>query len=185
VDRPKAMSAIRDLLVALDFDPTEEGFRETPRRVADMFIVQCNGESTSLYTTFQEIKFDELVLLKDIPISSFCQHHLLPWFGKAHVAYIPYKKLLGISKLARLVASCSRGFTIQEGVTSCVANMLYDGMDLEPKGVMVVINAVHTCMTLRGVRAVGANTITSAVRGVHRDVPAARQEVLSLIGDCK
>lgn len=182
MDHIRAKAAVHELLLALDLDPDEEGFRDTPRRVAHMYMAQCASEDAQLGRTFQEVRFDELVLIKDIPISSFCQHHLLPWYGRSHVAYIPNKRLLGISKLARLVYSCSRGFTIQEGVTSCVANRLY--AEVEPKGVMVVISAVHTCMTLRGAKAVGACTITSAVRGVHRDVPAARQEVLSLIGEC-
>jgi len=181
MDKDRAENAVRELLLALDLDPNKEGLRDTPKRVAKMYMAQHTNENAELERTFVGVKFDELVLIQDIPMSSFCEHHLLPWYGKAHVAYIPNKKLLGLSKLARLVYSCSKGFTIQEGVTARIADRLFD--EVEPKGVMVVIKAVHTCMTLRGAKAVGANTITSAVRGVHRDVPAARHEVLSLLGN--
>jgi len=118
-------------------------------------------------------------MVRDIPVASFCQHHLIPWYGRTHVAYIPNKKVIGLSKLARLVYSCSKGLTIQEAVTKHTADRLYES--IEPKGVMVVIEAVHTCMNLRGARAIGSSTTTSAVRGVFRDVDAARNEFLSLV----
>jgi GTP cyclohydrolase I len=181
MNKERAENAVRELLLALDQDINSEGLKDTPRRVAEMYATQCADAESFEYRAFQEVKHEELVLVRNIPIASFCQHHLVPWYGRAFVAYIPHKKLLGLSKLARLVYACSVGFTTQEGVTKMVADKLYD--EFEPLGVMVVINASHTCMNLRGARAFGASTITSAVRGVMRDVPAARQEVLSLIGE--
>lgn len=179
MNKEKAEQAVRDLLVALDQDLASEGMKDTPRRVADMYIRQCTEEEAELERTFQMEKFDELVMVRDIPITSFCEHHLVPWYGRAHIAYIPNKKLLGISKLARLAYSCSKGFTIQESVTKRIADRLYE--EVEPKGCMVVIEAVHTCMSLRGAKAIGASATTSAVRGIFRDVVAAREEFLGLI----
>jgi len=179
MNKEAAERAVRDLLIALGQDVMSEGLRDTPRRVAEMYVQQCTEEDAELDRTFQEDKFDELVMVRDIPVTSFCEHHLIPWYGRAHIAYIPHKKLLGLSKLARLVYSCSKGFTIQERVTKLIADRLYE--ELEPKGVMVVVEAVHTCMSLRGAKAIGASATTSAVRGIFRDVVAAREEVLSLI----
>jgi len=179
IDKGKAESAVRELLLALGQDITSEGLRDTPRRVSEMFIAQCSEESAGLNVTFQMDKFDELIMVRDIPVTSFCEHHLIPWYGRAHIAYIPNKSLLGVSKLARLVYSCSKGFTIQERVTKNIADRLY--REVEPKGVMVVIEAVHTCMSLRGAKAIGSSVTTSAVRGIFRDVVAAREEFLGLI----
>lgn len=179
MNKDAAKKAVRDLLIALDQDVNSEGLKDTPRRVAEMFISQCSEEDAQLDRTFQADKFDELVMVRDIPVSSFCEHHLVPWYGRAHIAYIPNKKLLGLSKLARLVYSCSKGFTIQERVTKTVADRLY--VEIEPKGVMVVVEAVHTCMSLRGAKAIGSSATTSAVRGIFRDVIAAREEFLGLI----
>jgi len=179
VNRDKAELAVRDLLVALDQDITREGMENTPRRVADMYVAQGADEDAELDVVFQEEKFDELILVRDIPFVSCCEHHLVFYFGRAHVAYIPNKKVLGISKLARLVYSCSKGFTIQERVTKEIVNRLYE--EVEPKGAMVVIEAQHGCMNLRGARAVGSSTVTSAIQGVFRDVVAARSEFLSLV----
>lgn len=178
MDRVRLESAVKDLLEALDQDVSREGLRDTPRRVADMYIEQCSGECAELDRMFEE-RFDELVFVRDIPIVSFCEHHLLPWFGRAHVAYVPRKRVLGLSKFARLVYSCSKGFTIQEAVTRRIADKLYD--EAEPLGCMVIVEAMHSCMNLRGARSIGASTTTSAVRGVFRDVPAVRQEFLTLI----
>jgi len=179
MDKLRAVAAVRELLLALDRDLESEGLQDTPRRVAEMYIEQCSDAEPFEYKSFTEVRHEELVLVRNIPITSFCEHHLVPWYGRAFVGYIPHKKLLGLSKLARLVYSCSEGFTIQEGVTKLIADRLYD--EFEPLGVMVVINAMHTCMNLRGARAFGASTVTSAVRGVMRDVPAARAEVLALM----
>lgn len=171
--------SISQLLRCLGQNVEAEGFRDTPRRVAEMYLEQCNDERDGLDRVFVAEKYDELVLVRNIPISSFCQHHLLPWFGRAHIAYIPQEKLLGISKLARLAYSCAKGFTIQEGVTSEIAQRLV--REVNPLGCMVVIEAVHACMSLRGAKAIGASTITSSVSGVFREKPAARHECLSLI----
>ena len=179
MDKVKAEQAVRDLLIALGQDINSEGLRDTPARVADMYIEQCTEEDAELERVFHTVKLNDLVMVRDIPVRSVCSHHLLPWYGRAHIAYIPHKCVLGLSKLARLVYSCSKGFTIQEEVTKNIADRLYE--EVEPKGVMVIIEAVHTCMSLRGAKAIGASATTSAVRGVMRDVIAAREEVLSLI----
>jgi len=132
-----------------------------------------------LDVTFKQMTYDGMVIVRDVPFVSFCQHHLLPYFGRAHIAYIPRKKVLGISKLARLVYASGKGFTIQESVSEMIANRLYN--EVEPLGCMVVIEAEHGCMTLRGAKAVGSSTVTSVVRGAFRDVPAARSEFMGLI----
>jgi len=179
MDKGKAEQAVKDLLLALGQDVESEGMKDTSRRVADMLITQCTEEDAELDVCFSQKTYDGMVIVRDIPFVSFCQHHLLPYFGRAHVAYIPRKRVLGLSKLARLVYSCSRGFTIQEDVTEHIANSLYD--EVEPLGCMVVIEAEHGCMSLRGAKAVGSSTVTSVVRGVYRDVSAARSEFLGLI----
>lgn len=178
MDKTRAENAVRELLLALDQDLEREGLKDTPTRVAEMFIEQCSDGDAELEKVFVE-RFDELVMVRDIPFVGCCEHHMVHYFGRAHVAYIPRKKLLGISKLARLVHVCSRGFTIQERVTKNIADRLHE--ELEPIGCMIVIEAAHGCMNLRGARSVGASTITSAVRGVFRDVPAARSEFLNLV----
>jgi len=179
MNKEKAEQAIRDLLIALDQDVESEGMKDTPERVARMYIEQCTEADAELDRMFHTERLNDLIMVRDVPVQSCCPHHLLPWYGRAHVAYIPHKRVLGLSKLARLVYSCTRGFPLQEEVTKDVADRLYER--LECKGVMVVVEAVHTCMSLRGARAIGASATTSAVRGVMRDVAAAREEVLSLI----
>jgi len=181
MDKQKAENAVKELLLALDQDVNREGLKGTPRRVAEMFIAQINGSSYDgqWLRVFEEEKFDELVLVRDVPFVSVCEHHMVFYSGRAHVGYIARKKLLGLSKLARLVYECSRGFTVQERVTSEVADKLYEAID--PLGCMVVLEASHGCMSLRGARATGSSTVTSAVRGVFRDVSAARSEFMSLI----
>jgi GTP cyclohydrolase I len=179
IDVVRAAMAVRELLMALGQDVESEGLKDTPRRVAEMFVEQCTDSEPELDRLFQQ-EYDGMVIVKDIPFVSACQHHLVHYFGRAHVAYLPQKKrVLGLSKLARLVFSCSRGFTIQESVTKMIADKLYS--EVEPLGVMVVVEAEHGCMSLRGARAVGSSTITSVVKGVFRDVPAARAEFLGLI----
>ena len=179
MDKAKAAIAVKNLLLALDQDITSEGLKDTPDRVADSLIEQCTTSDPELERVFSEERYDELILVRDIPFSSYCEHHLLPYFGMAHVAYLPSKKLLGISKLARLVHSQSRGFTIQERITKNIANMLLK--NIEPYGCMVVIEAQHGCLNLRGAKAFGSSTVTSAVRGLFKDSPAARQECMDLI----
>jgi len=179
MDKTKAEQAIHDLLEALDQDVSREGLKDTPKRVAKMLMEQCTDSEAELDKVFSEVKLNDLTMVRDIPVYSFCEHHLVPWYGRAHIAYIPQKRVIGISKLARLAYKCCKGFTIQETVTKNIADSLHES--LEPKGVMVVIEAVHMCMCMRGARAVGASTTTSAVRGVFRDVVAARHEFLSLV----
>ena len=179
MDKPRAEKAVRDLLLALDQDVESEGLKDTPRRVAEMFLDQCTDGELELDRLFSE-QYEGMVVVKDIPFVSCCMHHMVHYFGRAHVAYVPRKdRVLGLSKLARLVFACSRGFTIQEGVTQRIADTLYDGVDI--LGCMVVIEAEHGCMCLRGAKAVGSSTVTSVVKGVYRDVPAARAEFLGLI----
>ena len=179
MDKPKAEKAVRELLLALDQNIESEGLRDTPTRVAEMYIEQCTDGNAELDVIFKQLTYDGMVIVRDIPFMSYCEHHLLPYYGRAHIAYIPRKRVLGLSKLARLTYSCSRGFTIQESVTEAVANRLYD--EVEPLGCMVVIEAEHGCMNLRGAKSVGSSTVTSVVRGVFRDVPAARSEFLGLV----
>ena len=179
VNRDKAIKAIEDLLQALGQDLTREGLRDTPTRVADSFIEQIEPSDPELERVFSEEKYEDLILVRDIPFWSYCEHHMIPYFGKAHVAYLPLEKLLGISKLARLIYARSRGFTIQERITKEVADILMK--KVTPYGCMVVIEAQHGCVSLRGARAFGASTVTSAVRGIFKDSPAARQECMSLI----
>lgn len=179
MDKLAAEKAVRDLLVALDQAVDSEGLRGTPQRVAEMYFEQCAPEDAETDRCFEE-KFDELVMVRNIPLRGYCEHHLLPYVGQAHIAYIPRGTVLGLSKLVRLVNSSSKGFTIQERVTDSIADRLYN--DVKALGVAVVIEAVHTCMLARGVKASGTSATTSAVRGVFRDAPAARQEFLALLG---
>lgn len=181
MDRERAENAVRELLLALDQDIESEGLRGTPTRVADMLIEQCSDGDAELDVTFEQRTYDGMVIVRDVPFVSYCEHHMLPYSGRAHIAYIPRKKVLGISKLARLVYSCSRGFTIQETVTETIANRLYEETEIPILGCMVVVEAEHGCMNLRGARSIGSSTVTSVVRGVFRDVPAARSEFLGLV----
>lgn len=179
-DKQRAEAAVKELLLALGQDVTKEGFVDTPRRVAEMFATQCEeGQGPGLDRIFGET-FEGLVGVRDIPFVSCCMHHLVFYSGRAHVAYIPRKKsVLGISKLARLVTASCCGFTTQEGVTQHIADELYDKVDT--LGCMVVLEAEHGCMNLRGARALGSSTVTSVVKGVFRDNPAARAEFQSFI----
>jgi len=181
MDEQRAENAVRELLLALDQDVEKEGLKDTPKRVARMYIdqIEGNGYDADWLRYFSSEEFDELVLVRDVPFESVCEHHMVFYSGRAHVGYIARKKLLGVSKLARLVYDCSKGLTIQERVTRDIANKLYDAID--PLGCMVVLEAEHGCMTHRGAHATGSSTVTSAVRGVFRDVPAARSEFMGLV----
>lgn len=183
MDHLRAENAVRELLMALDLDVTSEGLKDTPKRVASMYMEQCSNFDAELEVTFTQLTYDGMVIVSDIPFVSFCEHHLLPYHGKAYIGYVPRKQVLGLSKLARLIRSCCGGFTIQESVTENIANRLYD--EVEPLGCMVVLRAEHGCMSHRGVKALGASTLTSVVKGIFRDVPAARSEFLSLVGGTK
>ena len=170
-------------LEAIGEDPEREGLRETPDRVASMYLEFFQGLNEDP-AKFLEVHFgdkhDEMVLLKDIPLYSMCEHHLLPFIGRAHVAYIPqFGKIVGLSKLARVVDALSRRPQLQERLTSQIAEVIMDSLD--PRGALVVIEAEHMCMSLRGVRKPGVITVTSAVRGIFRESKATRAEALSLI----
>ena len=184
VDHDRIERAVREILEAIGEDPDRDGLRETPARVARMYAEIFEGlhddPSRYLQTQF-EADHDEMVMVRDITMYSACEHHLLPWIGKAHVAYIPNDdgRVTGLSKLARLVDSYARRPQVQERLTSQIADELE--RSLQPKGVMVVIEAEHLCMTMRGIRKPGATTVTSAVRGLFRQNVATREEAMRFI----
>jgi GTP cyclohydrolase I len=179
VDRPAAEQAVSDLLVALGRDPGDEGLRETPRRVTAAFTELLSHEPVSLTTFANEAGYDELVVVKAIPFHSLCMHHLLPFHGVAHVAYLPGERIIGLSKLARVVELFARDLQLQERLTMQVADCLE--RHLQPRGVGVVIEAEHMCMSLRGVQKAGARTSTSTLRGLLRDDARTRSEFLALV----
>jgi GTP cyclohydrolase I len=179
IDLRAAREAVRDLLAALGRDVTEDGLRETPRRVAAAYAQLLTPEPFTLTTFANDAGYDELVVVRDIPFHSLCMHHLLPFHGVAHVAYLPGERIVGLSKLARVVELFARDLQLQERLTMQVARFLEE--HLEPKGVGVVIEAEHLCMSLRGVQKAGARTTTSALFGLLRDDPRTRQEFLSLV----
>ena len=180
IDRQAAAQAVTDLLVALGHDPSSEHLADTPRRVAESYAELLTPRAFNL-TTFDNLEgYDELVLARDIPFVSLCEHHLLPFAGKAHVGYLPDARILGLSKLARVVELFARDLQVQERLTQQVANWLRDNVD--PKGVGVVLEADHQCMSLRGVGATGSCTITSALHGALRDDPRSRAEFFALAG---
>jgi len=183
IDREKVMEAVRLLLEGLGEDVRRKPLSETPRRVADMYEEILSGKDvdpTGVVRIFQSENYDEIVLVKDIPFYSMCEHHLLPFLGRAHVAYIPAKnRITGISKLARVVEICARRLQVQERMTTQIADSLVNA--LNPKGVLVVLEAEHLCMTMRGVQKPGSKTVTSVVRGLFRENPATRSEAMALI----
>ena len=183
VDLEKIARGVSLILEGIGEDPTRPGLQETPRRVAEMYAELTAGmreDASQHVVPLPGDKHDEMVIVKDISIASLCEHHLAPFVGKCHIAYIPKDgRILGISKLARLAETFSRRLQLQERLTTDIANTLYEG--LKPVGVMVVIEAEHTCMTLRGVRKANAKTITSAVLGGFRNDPRTRAEAMSLI----
>jgi GTP cyclohydrolase IA len=180
VDLARAERAVADLLAALGQDPSSEQLADTPRRVAASYAELLTPTPFTLTTFPNDEGYDELVLARAIPFSSLCQHHLLPFSGVAHVGYLPADRILGLSKLARVVELFSRQLQLQERLTTQVANWLQ--VQLEPKGVGVVLEAEHLCMTLRGVQATGAHTVTSTLHGRLRDDPRSRQEFFALTG---
>lgn len=184
MDHGKIEQGVRLILEGMGEDPDREGLRKTPERVARMYEEICDGFSKDpdeLFETMFDEGHQELVIVKDIPLYSICEHHLIPFMGVAHVAYIPNKegRVCGISKLARLVDVYAHRPQVQERLTSQIADKLVSEMD--PAGVMVVIEAEHLCMTMRGVRKPGSKTVTSAVRGVIQQSHATRDEVMTLI----
>jgi GTP cyclohydrolase I len=180
VDRAAVQRAARDLLVALGADVDGEGLRETPRRMAAAYAELLTPEPFNLTTFANEEGYDELIVVRDIPFQSLCMHHVLPFHGLAHVAYLPADRLLGLSKLARVVELFARDLQLQERLTTQVAGWLEQ--QLQPKGVGVVLEAEHLCMSLRGVQKPGARTVTSALHGLVRDDSRTREEFLSLTG---
>jgi GTP cyclohydrolase I len=184
IDAPRIEAAVREILLALGEDPDRPGLVDTPARVARAYGETFAGLSQDprevLATTFDE-GHDELVLVRDIPMYSTCEHHLVPFHGKAHVGYIPGPdgRVTGLSKLARLVEVYARRPQVQERMTRQVADSLFEV--LAPRGVIVVIEAEHLCMAMRGVRKAGTTTVTSAVRGAFRDNAVTRGEAMSLI----
>ncbi|MBA2280990.1 MAG: GTP cyclohydrolase I FolE [Actinomycetota bacterium] len=184
VDRARIEKAVREILEAVGEDPDRDGLLDTPARVARMYEEIFGGlreDPASFLTTQFEAEHDEMVLVRDIPMYSCCEHHLLPWIGKAHVAYIPNDdgRVTGLSKLARLVDAYAKRPQVQERLTSQIADTL--DATLRPKGCMVVIEAEHLCMTMRGIRKPGSSTVTSAVRGIFRDNPPTRDEAMRFI----
>jgi GTP cyclohydrolase I len=182
VDQARIRAAVREILAAVGEDPDREGLRETPDRVARMYVEMFAGlrkdPCAPLQKTFTE-KYDEMVLVKDIGFDSVCEHHLLPFIGKAHVAYLPNGKIVGLSKLARVVEILSRRPQVQERMTEEIADLLM--AQLDARGVGVVLEATHTCMTIRGIRKANSICTTSAMRGAFRDKQSTRAELMALI----
>jgi GTP cyclohydrolase I len=184
IDQPRIEAAVREILAAIGEDPTRDGLLKTPARVARMYAEICGGlhqnPDEHLQTTF-EAEHDEMVMVRDIPMYSLCEHHLAPFIGKAHVAYIPGTdgRVIGLSKFARLVDGYARRPQVQERLTSQIADAMQASLD--PKGVMVVIEAEHLCMSMRGVKQAGSTTVTSAVRGLFRTNVATREEAMRFI----
>jgi GTP cyclohydrolase I len=184
IDRPRIEAAVREILAAIGEDPTRDGLHDTPARVARMYAEIFGGlremPDHHLNVTF-EADHDEMVMVRDIALVSTCEHHLVPFVGKAHVAYIPNDdgRITGLSKLARLVDAYARRPQVQERLTAQVADEI--DRTLQPRGVMVVVEAEHLCMTMRGVRKPGSTTVTSAVRGLFRTSVATREEAMRFI----
>jgi GTP cyclohydrolase I len=172
--------ATRDLLIALGADLDCEGLRETPRRMATAYLELLTPEPFNMTTFPNDEGYDELVVVRDIPFQSLCMHHVLPFYGVAHVTYLPADRILGLSKLARVVDLFARDLQLQERLTTQIAGWLQQ--QLQPKGVGVVLEAEHLCMSLRGVQKPGAKTVTSALHGLVRDDPRTREEFLCLTG---
>ena len=182
VDLPRMERAVREILAAVGEDPNREGLLETPARVArmnaELFIGLHRDPGRHLKKVFVE-EYDELVLIRDIPFNSMCEHHLLPFIGMAHVGYLPRGRVVGLSKLARVVEEVSHRPQVQERMTHQIADLMQK--ELDPKGVVVVLEAAHSCMTIRGIRKPGSITITSAVRGLFKTNQASRAEVMAFI----
>lgn len=187
MDRERIEAAVKELLYAIGEDPEREGLVETPNRVARMYeeiFAGLEEDPKKDLKIFNEDNNDEMVIVRDIPLYSICEHHLIPFIGKAHIAYIPGNgKVIGLSKLARIVNCFAKRPQLQERLTSQVADFLYE--NLEPQGVAVVVEAEHLCMTMRGARASGSQTRTSAMRGIMRSDARTRAEALSLLSSSR
>ncbi|MBX3278108.1 MAG: GTP cyclohydrolase I FolE [Acidobacteria bacterium] len=184
IDREKIAEGVRLILEGMGEDPARSGIVETPERVAEMFAEVCGGLHEDPAAEVKVIPVDtqdEIVMVKDIPLFSLCEHHMLPFTGVVHIAYVPDEgRVIGLSKLARIADIYARRLQVQERLTTQIAELLYHG-ELNPKGVMVVIEAEHLCMIMRGVKKPGATTITSAVRGVFRSDERTRIEAMSFL----
>ncbi|MBI1310458.1 GTP cyclohydrolase I FolE [bacterium] len=182
VDLPRIEAAVREILAAVGEDPSRDGLLDTPSRVARMYAELFSGlhlePGRHLKRVFEET-YDEMVLVRDISFNSMCEHHLLPFMGVAHVGYVPNGKVAGLSKLARVVEEVSKRPQVQERMTHTIADLM--ASELNAKGVIVVLEAEHTCMTIRGIRKPGSLTVTSAVRGLFRTNDSTRDEAMSLI----
>lgn len=183
MNKKKIEKAVKDILEAIGEDPKRDGLKDTPRRVANMYEEIFGGMAKKPeedLTVFFEKEHDEIILLKDIPLYSVCEHHMVPFVGRAHVAYIPdNNRITGLSKIARVVDTLSRRLQVQERLTTGIAEVLMK--KLKPKGVLVIIEAEHLCMSMRGIKKPGVVTTTSAVRGIFRTSQKTRSEALSLI----
>ena len=182
VDQARIRAAVREILLAVGENPDRDGLLETPARVARMYAEVFSGLEADarvhLRKTF-DVDHEEMVLQKDIDFASFCEHHLLPFTGRAHIAYVPSGRVVGLSKLARVVEVVSRKPQVQERMTQEIADLLQE--ELAPRGVLVVVEASHSCMTIRGVRKPGSVCLTSAARGIYQTNSSARAEVMGLI----
>jgi len=182
VDIERIKKAVTEILTAVGEDVQREGIRETPKRVAEMYSELLAGmredPKKHLRSVFSE-NYDEIVLLRDVPFYSICEHHLMPFIGKAHVAYLPKGRVLGVSKLARVVDCFARRLQVQERLTEQIADFIMES--LKPKGVAVVLEASHSCMTIRGIKKPGSVMVTSSLRGIFRKDPKSRSEVLGLM----
>ncbi len=183
INQKKIEKAVQEILAAIGDKPSRDGLKNTPKRVAEMYAELFSGINTDPgkeLKTFKQEEHEEMVMVKDIPFYSICEHHLVPFFGKAHIAYIPRKGMVtGLSKLVRLIEGFARRPQVQERLTSQIADTLNDR--LNPLGVLVVIEAEHLCMSMRGVKKPGAVTVTSAIRGIFQKNAKSRSEALSLI----
>ena len=182
IDQERIRAAVREILLAVGEDPEREGLRDTPERVARLYAEVFAGLDKDprelLQKTFTQ-KYDEMVLVKDIGFAAMCEHHLLPFFGKAHVAYLPKGRIVGLSKIPRVVRVLSQRPQVQERMTEELADLLVEQLDA--RGVGVILEASHTCMTVRGVRQAESVCATSAMRGVFKDNPSTRAEFMSLV----
>ncbi len=187
IDKERIEKAVLEIIMAIGEDPNREGLRDTPRRIAEMYAELFEGLHQDpmevLRVGFEEEEHQEMVILRDIPFYSMCEHHFLPFHGVAHIGYIPDKRIVGISKLARVVEILARRPQLQERLTGQIADVIMEG--LQPKGVGVIIEAEHLCMTARGIKKPGSIVVTSANRGIFRTKLATRQEFLSLIRNAR
>ena len=182
IDTPRLEAAVREMLLAIGEDPEREGLRDTPRRIAEAYGEVLGGmhlDPAELLKVGFEEGHDEMVILRDIPFFSMCEHHFLPFHGSAHVAYVPRGRVVGISKIARLVDAVARRPQLQERLTSQIADTLIEA--LEPDGVGVAVEAEHLCMTMRGIKKPGSRMVTSAMRGTFQSQDETRAEFLTLL----